>query len=495
MKPLALYDYQQALLDKLRSAIASGHKSIMLYASTGAGKSVMAAALLQACANKGNRCAIVADRRILCEQLSATLDSYRISHGVLMAGHFRFRPAEKIQVCSAQTLEARGDLPNIKLLIIDEAHCTRKQLSEFIQNKPDDICIIGLSATPFTKGLGKLYSCVISAATTDWLVQQNRLAPLKVFCGTEIDMEGAKKVAGEWSMNEAGERGIKITGDIVQEWIKKTHEVFGKPRKTIVFAANVKHAEDLAQQFRAAGFNFLALSYHDDSEFVRNAIKEFSKKDSAIVGLIATDLLTKGFDVPDVMIGVSARPFSKSLSAHIQQMGRVMRSHAGKDFALWLCHSGNFLGFADDWQKIYFEGVNQLNDGAEKARKKLKPKEKKERLCEECGAVMPPKSQTCGHCGHVKAKQAQIIQLPGRMNALSESQVSQEKQHWYSQLLYIGHLRGYKEGWAAVQFKERFNEWPNGLKREAAPVSPSANRWATARLIAYAKAKQKRAAQ
>jgi len=495
MKPLNLYDYQQALLDKLRCAIAAGHRCIMLYASTGAGKSVMAAALLQACADKGNRCAIVADRRILCEQLSATLFSYGISHGVLMAKHPLYRPHEKVQVCSAQTLEARGDLPMMKLLIIDEAHCTRKQLSEFIKNKPDDICIIGLSATPFTKGLAQLYSCVISAATTGWLVQQKRLAPLKVFCGTEIDMEGAKKVAGEWSMDDAGERGIKITGDIVQEWIKKTHEVFGRPRKTIVFAANVKHAEDLAEQFRKAGFNFLALSYHDDSEFVQNAIKEFSKKDSAIVGLVATDLLTKGFDVPDVMIGVSARPFSKSLSAHIQQMGRVMRSHAEKDFALWLCHSGNFLGFADDWQRIYFEGVNHLDDGAEKPRKKLKPKEKKERLCEQCGAAMPPNSQTCGYCGHVKNRQAQIVQLPGRMKAMSDKTLSQEKQFWYSQLLYIAQHRAHKEGWAAYKFKERFGQWPNGLKPEAAPVSPAAQRWVTAKQIAWAKSKQKRAEQ
>jgi len=494
MKPLALYDYQQALLDKLRRAIAAGHKSIMLYASTGAGKSVMAAALLSACADKGNRCAIVADRRILCGQLSATLFEYGLAHGVMMAGHPLYRPHEKIQVCSAQTLEAKGALPAMRLLIIDEAHCTRKQLSTFIQHAPKDTCIIGLSATPFTKGLGKLYSTVISAATTDWLVQQKRLAPLKVFCGTEMDMEGAKKVAGEWSMDEAGERGIKITGDIVAEWIKKTHDVFGRPRKTIVFAANVKHAEDLAQQFRKAGFNFLALSYHNDSAFVQSAINEFSKPDSAIVGLIATDLLTKGFDVPDVMIGVSARPFSKSLSAHIQQMGRVMRSHAEKEFALWLCHSGNFLGFADEWHKIYFEGVNQLDDGAEKPRKKLKPKEKKDRLCEQCGAVMPPQSQTCGHCGHVKVKQAEIIQLPGRMKALSENQVSQDKQHWYSQLLYIAQYKGYKEGWAAVNFKERFKEWPNSLKREAAPLSPAAQRWITAKQIAWAKSKHKRAA-
>jgi superfamily II DNA or RNA helicase len=63
------------------------------------------------------------------------------------------------------------------------------------------------------------------------------------------------------------------------------------------------------------------------------AIAEFAKPDSSITGLIACDILTKGFDVPDVMIGVSARPFSKSFSQHVQQMGRVMRAAPGKEFA------------------------------------------------------------------------------------------------------------------------------------------------------------------
>ena len=48
-------------------------------------------------------------------------------------------------------------------------------------------------------------------------------------------MTGAKKVAGEWSQSKATERGIKITGDILAEWVGKTFAFFGKPEKTIVF--------------------------------------------------------------------------------------------------------------------------------------------------------------------------------------------------------------------------------------------------------------------
>jgi superfamily II DNA or RNA helicase len=182
-------------------------------------------------------------------------------------------------------------------------------------------------------------------------------------------MTGAKKVAGEWAADEVSKRGMAITGDVVNEWIKKTHEVFGEPRKTIVFCSGVDHGRDLVKGFAEAGYRFESISYKEDDDFKRMTIEEFSKPDTAIHGLIATDILTRGFDVTDVMIGVSARPFSKSFSSHVQQMGRVMRPHEGKEFGLWLDHSGNFLRFRGDWDRLYTVGVQTLEKEGEKAKK------------------------------------------------------------------------------------------------------------------------------
>jgi late competence protein required for DNA uptake (superfamily II DNA/RNA helicase) len=333
---LNLRQYQLDTLEALRKGFASGARSQILYAPTGAGKTEMAIALLEATKEKGNKAAMVLDRIILCDQTSQRLEKYGIDHGVLQAGHWRYRPYEKIQICSAQTLEKRGSFPDLNLLIVDEAHTTRSKTMEFIKNNPH-IKVIGLTATPFTKGMGKSYENVVSTVTTKDLVSDKILVPLRVFIAKEIDMEGANKVAGEWSQQEATSRGMKITGDIVAEWIKKTHEIFGRPRKTIVFCSGVDHGTDLARKFSEQGYNFVSISYKDDDQFKKDAIEDFAKPDTEIHGLIATDILTKGFDVPDVMIGVSARPFSKSLSSHVQQMGRVMRGYSDKEFALWLC--------------------------------------------------------------------------------------------------------------------------------------------------------------
>lgn len=156
IRDLELRGYQEAILGKLRQAFIDGHKSVVLVAPTGAGKTEMAMALLGAAADKGNRAAMILDRIVLCNQTSARLDSYGMSHGVMQAGHWRYRPAERIQVCSAQTLEKRGSMPGMKLLIVDECHNTRKQTVQFIKNNPG-IMVVGLTATPFTKGLGKIY--------------------------------------------------------------------------------------------------------------------------------------------------------------------------------------------------------------------------------------------------------------------------------------------------------------------------------------------------
>jgi superfamily II DNA or RNA helicase len=343
---LQLRGYQSGSLDGLRQGFAAGYKAQMLYAPTGAGKTEMAIALLEATKKKGNRAAMILDRIILCDQTSQRLEKYKIDHGVLQSGHWRYRPYEHIQVCSAQTLEKRGSFPGLTLMIVDEAHTMRKQTIEFIKSNPD-IKVIGLSASPFTKGLGAVYEHVVSTVTTKELVDQKVLCPLRVFVAKEIDMTGAKKVAGEWSQAESTKRGMQITGDIVSEWIKKTHEIFGRPRKTIIFCSGVEHGADLSKKFAEQGYNFISISYKDDDEFKRDVIEDFSKPDTEIHGLIATDILTKGFDVPDVMIGVSARPFSKSLSSHVQQMGRVMRGNPDKEFAVWLCLAKGSLVLTD----------------------------------------------------------------------------------------------------------------------------------------------------
>src|SRR3982750_2610675 len=109
MSKVHLFDYQEETLHavraKLRELKHEGRpQRLILYAPTGAGKTEMAMGMLEGVHEKGNRGAIVVGRIVLGDQTSARLDLYGIPHGVMQAGHWRNRPYEHIQVCSAQTI-------------------------------------------------------------------------------------------------------------------------------------------------------------------------------------------------------------------------------------------------------------------------------------------------------------------------------------------------------------------------------------------------------
>jgi mannose-6-phosphate isomerase-like protein (cupin superfamily) len=53
----------------------------------------------------------------------------------------------------------------------------------------------------------------------------------------------------------------------------------------------------------------------------------------------------------------------------------------------------------------------------------------------------------------------------------TQAKIAENKQAWFSQLLYLGRVKNYKPGWAYYKFKEKFGHDPKNLKYvEAAPT-------------------------
>jgi DNA repair protein RadD len=472
VREFALRDYQLESIERLRQGIRDGHRSQILCAPTGSGKTIIAAYLMDATAKKYKRVAFIVDRVNLVDQTSAVLEDYGIEHGVIQAGHWRWKPYERVQVCSAQTLEKRGFLDECDLLVVDEAHCVRKQTSALIKNHPN-LRVLGLSATPFTKGLSELYSNIVNVTTTDRLVAEGHLVPVKMYAAKAIDMKGAKVVAGEWADRDIEERGMKIVGDVVGEWIDKTTKHYGGPVKTIVFSATVDHGEELCKQFNAAGFNFQQISYRDaNDDRRRELIAEFRKEDSEIHGLVSCEVFTKGFDVPDILCGVSCRPYRKSFSSHIQQLGRVMRPYPGKQDALWLCHSGNLMGFRAEMFDLFANGVQGLDDGKRDAKVRQEPTEREKDLfaCS-CGYMLPRGAMRCPACGKERTRLSLVENVDGEMVAIGKHEEAKlpsylaDRASVWRQL--CGHALDRKKGdavaaerFAKAQYKSIYRAWP-----------------------------------
>ncbi len=65
-----------------------------------------------------------------------------------------------------------------------------------------------------------------------------------------------------------------------------------------------------------------------------------------------------------------------------------------------------------------------------------------------------------------------------------------ERMRWHGMLTHIANERGYKPGWTAHKFKEKFGTWP--ATRSAQPMQPTPEvlSWVRSRIIAYAKARE-----
>ena len=266
---------------------------------------------------------------------------------------------------------------DVDLLVVDEAHTIRQDTVEFMQDR--NIMSIGLTATPFTKGMGKYYQGIVNARTTNQLLEDMWLAPLKIFRAKQIDMSGAKVSCGEWSSKTVESRALPVVGDIVSDWERNTQLHFGRPVKTIGFCATVAHANEVCREFRDAGYEFEVASYRDkDSAEREDKIRRLET--GQITGLLSVEALAKGLDIPDIECIIHARPYRKSTSSVIQSIGRGMRIAPGKEYCLLNDHAGdggNFHRHSHIILPFWAEGWSTLDDGKQKKSKKAE-KEKED---------------------------------------------------------------------------------------------------------------------
>lgn len=428
-KDIVLRPYQADAIESLRDHIRRGISRLVLCAGTGAGKTLTAGHLLKQASQKGTYALFIVDRVALVDQTSAVFDEYGIPHGVIQGSHPRWAPREHVQVCSAQTL-ANRELPRKPgLIVVDECHTRYKGTLKYLERCPDAVKI-GLTATPFTKGMGNEWDGVVNVIPTRKLIDDGFLIEPKMYVAkSPHDDELGTNSFGEFSDESAASAGIRIVGDVVSEWVNKTTEHFGGPAKTIVFSPTVEHGRELCDAFRSAGFNFQQISYLDKNEDERRAkITEFRRDDSLIDGLVSCGVLTKGFDVPEVRVGISCKPYKKSLSSHMQEIGRVMRSlkDGSEKQAIWLCHSGNLERFANDMFDVWDNGVGELDKATKRDSEKRERSEKtfEKIVCPECSGTM--RGHICTACGWERPARSDVIVQEGELKEFRKKAVTFE---------------------------------------------------------------------
>jgi DNA repair protein RadD len=474
-----LHEHQKLAEAQLRESLRSGHRRPIIQSPTGSGKTVLAAAIVEKALAKGKRVIFTVPKLSLIDQTVERFNEEGIrAIGVIQGYHPGTDGAQPVQVASIQTLRRRK-LPEADLVLVDEAHEVHDFYREWMA-RPEwqAVPFVGLTATPWTKGIGRLYDDLIVPTTTAELIEKRFLSKFKVFAPSHPDLRGVKTVAGDYHeaqlsavMSEA-----KLTADVVRTWLEK-----GQDRPTLAFCVDLGHARKLADEFNSNGVVCGYVDAYTDRR-ARNELGEaFRARQVQVICSVGT--LTTGIDW-DVRCIILARP-TKSEILYVQIIGRGLRTGVGKDHCLILDHSDTTLrlGFVTD---IHHE---ELDDGKpNRSSKASVAEEKKPRECPACKALK--NTHICPSCGFAPQRQSQLKVRDGELVELDYRKGKAaigDKQSLYSGLLFYAGSRGYKKGWAAQQYRQAFGVWPRGLAERPVPPTIEQSQWIKSRQIAFAK--------
>lgn len=467
-------EIQERALSLLRSEYSQGRKRVVLVAPAGSGKTGTGYMLARNSYEKTGKPAI-----FFCNRdslVSQTVERFK-EYGFTRVARWQYshysmddlKYAEVI-VASLQTATRRpkSQWPAASLVMFDEVHSgvaasdKSRQLVFHYANIP----IIGLTATPYAKGLGKFYSeiegnlfesCVQPMHRSE-AIKKGLIVDCDIFCPTQVDMSGVKVVTknGErdYEDSESAKRAMKVTGDAVTWWLR-----LANGKKTIVFTQNVEHASQVTQAYLDAGVDAELIHGYMDSKKQQEIIGRYARDE--VLMLVCPCLLGVGFDQPKTEVVQWLRA-TKNKTVWEQYATRAGRAYPGKDKYLLIDHIGTSieLGFpTDDIDPV-------LDDGKPKRAAEQIEKEKPDaKKCPQCHAMLRSRPFfPCPHCGYTRIGEDLEVQ-DGDLQKLERGK---KPKKWkpepgletYRQLKGWAEEKGFKTGSAYHKYMELFGVKP-----------------------------------
>lgn len=496
---ISLRPHQVIAVDALRDSLRAGNKRIILSAPCSMGKTHIAAYIAVNAAAKGKKVAFFCDRLKLLSQTTATFDSLGASYSVLQAGDPRYNPDENIQIVSTATAIRRNHFV-YDLAIIDEAHQMYKGLLDQMK-RLDNLVYIGLTATPYSRGMGAegLWEDLIVTTTPQDLIDEGWLCPTDYYHGRTVDTSDLKLKKShtgnsDYDAEALGDRMAEddtLAGDIVANYVKHSENL---TKRAVCFAPSIAYSKSLVERFNAELGQEIAVHIDGYDDEATRQLKYQDFEDGVYKVMINSRLLNTGWDDSGVEICIDCYK-TRSLTTWIQRIGRIWRIHPNKERAIVLDHAGNLSHFG-----AYPESFvpSELHSGERNfdERKQVKKEEKEPVVhnCKQCsgaftglrckcGWELPIGTPTLKDDGTELVKAENLSPAEARRKNLTKEQ----KQEWYSSLLHYGYEHNYKKGWAYHKYIDCFSCAPNGLKQVVREPIPEALSWIKSRQIAWSK--------
>lgn len=458
-----LRPYQDLGVRTARAHILAGRKRVILCGPTGGGKTVVASSIIHSARRNFNaKILFVVHRKELIDQTVRQLAKYGVHEvGVIMADDARTNRLMPVQVATIQSL-ARRSAPPADIVFVDEAHRAAADSYKKLISLYPDAAIIGLTATPCRadgKPLGDVFEAIEVFATYEELIRDKFIVQPRCFSSrAPINLGGVRTVAGDYNIGEIEEimMDMHVLGDTLEQYQKRAGG-----RRTVIFASTVNHSLAIRDQFLQAGIRIA----HVDANTPENERADISRKlDTREIDAVTNvGIYTEGWDQPSVKCLIIARP-TKSLTLLMQMAGRGLRPWVenGESVDPIIIDQGENIP-RHGWP--HEDRVWSLDEGA-------KSKKKRPAKCIQCGAFID--SYPCEECGFappappprivkidpsVELVERDMSERDKALAALARTQTV-ERRSYFDMQVEVARARGFKPGFAAAKFKEKFGMWP-----------------------------------
>ena len=448
---MKLRPYQLAGVDALRRAYRRGRQRVLYTLPTGGGKTVLFSFITRSASERGRRTMIVVHRKELLDQVSRTLTECGVGHGIIHGAH---APTDHlVQVGTVQTIARRlHRIEAPELVIYDEAHhCVAGQWQKTQEAWPESQ-VLGVTATPIRldgRGLGDVYEELVIGPTTEQLTAAGFLAPAVVYAPQlKFTLDGVATRGGDYAKAQlaAALDTPTITGDALAHY----RRLCGG-RRAIAFCCSIDHARNVSRAFAEDGIRAGTVHGKLSTEDRRAVLRAFASGHTLL--LAACDLISEGFDVPDVGATIHLRP-TKSMGLHRQQVGRALRPSALYPDAIILDHANNTLRFG------------LPDDDPSWTLKRSKDKKSREdipavRQCPGCFLCHRPRPK-CPRCGYVYpvkprevAVEAGELSLVDKITDSDEREAAEANCRTIEDYQEFGRRQGYDGRWAYLAYRRR----------------------------------------
>lgn len=335
---IVLRPYQTEALEAVLSSEAKGISKQLIVLPTGSGKTVIFSHLPMI-RKESTPMLVIAHRAELLHQAKNKIQQMNPNLIVEIEQAENIAGKVDVVVASVPTMgRANSDriekFPKdyFKTIIIDEAHHaaapTYRKIVDYFQPN----LLLGVTATPQRSDSTRLidvFQEIVYYKTIEDLINQGWLTRLMGYrIKTETDLTEIEVSDGDFIQSQLQDavNNPKRNASIVA-----AYQQICKERKTLVFAAGVQHAKDLALSFtKSSILAEVILGETPDEE--RSAILQ-KFRNNEIKVLINVGVLTEGFDEPSVQAIILARP-TKSTLLYTQVVGRGTRLDEGKENCL-----------------------------------------------------------------------------------------------------------------------------------------------------------------